>query len=100
MTARTQRNNKKQAAKRRLKATGGVVERQQIPTPTLAEVVAALAAVNPREPVHGPALDVPLTVSWRTEVPRAPEPQFTDPDVERAITFISGTTLIDFFEKW
>jgi hypothetical protein len=88
---------KREASRRARKATGGAVERQQIPTGSVADVLAALPQIGDRGPVHGTDLDAPLTIAWRTEVPRAPHARFSDKDVEAAIAFITATGLVDFF---
>lgn len=90
-------NRKREAARRARKATGGAVARQQIPTGSVADVLAALPRISDRGPVHGTDIDAPLTIAWRTEVPRAPHARFTDKDVEAAVAFINGTGLVEFF---
>ena len=87
---------KREASRRARKATGGAVERQQIPTGSVADLLAGLPQVGARGPVHGVDLDAPLTITWRTEVPRAPQSRFSDRDVEAAIAFITGTGLVEF----
>jgi hypothetical protein len=91
------RKRKGDAARRARKATGGAVERQQIPTGSVSEVLAALPQIGDRGPMHGPDLDVPPTIAWRTEVPRAPQSRFSDKDVDAAVAFIIATGLVEFF---
>jgi len=88
---------KGQAARRARKATGGAIARQQIPTGSVTDLLAALPQIGDRGPIHGPDLDAPLTITWRTEGPRATQSRFSDKDVQAAVAFITATGLVDFF---
>src|SRR5215212_2398383 len=92
MSSRTRKSSRSR------KATKQSPARQQIRTGSVGDVLAALPAMTGvGGPVHGPDLDAPLSIAWRTEVPRAPQSRFTDRDVEAAIQFITSTGLVEFF---
>jgi hypothetical protein len=94
MTRRTTRPRRARGA------PPGRKPRQEIPTGSIAEILATLRAVTAAGPVHGPDLPKPESIRWRAGLLPAPRSVFPDEDVEAAIGFIASTDLIDRLNKW